>query len=121
MEVEAHAVSAFDLNHAGNFPAYSFSGVSASSDEPLSDQMLGAREDSSLPPSPAARCPSNAAKNVQKVYRSYRTRRMLADSAVVAEELWYFDFLLSIRLIFPTDFARFTLICMNWWWCILFP
>ncbi|KAK6139902.1 hypothetical protein DH2020_026347 [Rehmannia glutinosa] len=89
MEVETHVLSTFDLN-SSNIPAFGFSDMSGSPEKaPELRKVADNGGDWEATAAALTRCTSSAAMKVQKVYRSYRTRRMLADSAVVAEELWW--------------------------------
>lgn len=77
MEVETNSIPSFDINST----ARPFCTQSAGS-ELMETKVLNSKCDDN------ESCSESAAMRVQKYYRGYRTRRLLADTAVAAEEFW---------------------------------
>ncbi|KAL3585886.1 hypothetical protein D5086_012753 [Populus alba] len=88
MEVESQTLSHFSYSLDGNDISHDLRTHESPGFEMLSEEAQVTNSCDTEAPVGGACLDSAAAVKLQKVYRGYRTRRRLADSAVVAEELW---------------------------------
>ncbi|XP_061963119.1 IQ domain-containing protein IQM3-like [Populus nigra] len=89
MEVETQTLSHFSYSLDGNDISHDLRTHESPRFEMLSEEAQVTNSCDTEDPVGGACLDSAAAVKLQKVYRGYRTRRRLADSAVVAEELWW--------------------------------